>query len=63
MIPPTQACAPARVRNRVRRMPIDGFLSREQAEDALAARLRDEPQWRYLLRIEEIELASESSPN
>jgi hypothetical protein len=36
---------------------IDVFLSREEAEDALANCLRDEPGWRGLLRVEEIELA------
>jgi hypothetical protein len=37
---------------------IDVFLSRDEAEDALADCLRDEPEWRYLLRIEEIELVA-----
>ena len=42
---------------------IDVFLSRDEAEDALADCLRDEPEWRYLLCVEEIELACGSSPN
>jgi hypothetical protein len=42
---------------------IDVFLRRDDAEDALADCLRDEPEWRSLLRIEEIELACGSSPN
>jgi hypothetical protein len=43
---------------------IDVFLSREKAEDALANCLRDEPEWRGLLRVEEIELAGVAvSPN
>jgi hypothetical protein len=37
---------------------IDVFLSRDEAEGALADCLRDEPQWRYLLRVEEIELVA-----
>jgi hypothetical protein len=37
---------------------IDVFLSREDAEDALAGCLRDEPEWQWLLRIEEIELVA-----
>lgn len=37
---------------------IDVFLNRDEAEDALAGCLRDEPDWRYLLRIEEIELVA-----
>lgn len=41
---------------------IDVFVSRDRAEDALAACLRDEPEWRHLLRIEEIELIA-GSPN
>jgi hypothetical protein len=35
---------------------IDVYLTREEAEAALADCLRDEPEWRDLLRIEEIEL-------
>jgi hypothetical protein len=42
---------------------IDVFLSRDEAEDALADCLRDEPEWSYVLRVEEIELAGGSSPN
>ena len=37
---------------------IDVFLSREEAKEALAGCLRDEPDWRSLLRIEAIELAT-----
>jgi hypothetical protein len=42
---------------------IDVFLSRDEAEDALADCLRDEPELRYLLRVEEIELTGATSPN
>jgi hypothetical protein len=35
---------------------IDLYLTHEKAEEALADCLRDEPEWRDLLRIEEIEL-------
>jgi hypothetical protein len=43
---------------------IDLFLNREDAERALADCLRDEPQWREQLRIEEVELAgTPASPN
>jgi hypothetical protein len=45
------------------RAAIDVFLSREQAEEALADCLRDEPQWQGLLRVEEIELEALSSLN
>jgi hypothetical protein len=42
----------------------DVFLSREEAEDVLAGCLRDEPDWQWLLRVEEIELAGvAASPN
>jgi hypothetical protein len=36
---------------------IDVFLRREDAEEALADCLHNEPQWQGLLYIEEIELA------
>jgi hypothetical protein len=41
------------------------FLRREDAEQALADCLADEPEWRGLLRIKELELgsATELSPN
>jgi hypothetical protein len=39
------------------REAIDLFLSTEEAEQALADCLRDEPAWRGLLWIEEVELA------
>ena len=43
---------------------IDLFLAREDAEQALADCLRDEPGWRGLLWIEEVELAgTPPSPN
>jgi len=46
------------------REAIDVFLIREDAERALADCLRDEPGWRGLLWIEEIELAgAPPSPN
>jgi hypothetical protein len=35
---------------------IDVYLARAEAEQALADCLHDEPAWRDLLRIEEIEL-------
>jgi hypothetical protein len=35
---------------------IDVFLSEQEARDALAGRLRDEPEWRGLLRVVEVEL-------
>ena len=37
---------------------IDLFLTEQDAQRALADCLRDEPEWRYLLRIEEIELVA-----
>jgi hypothetical protein len=36
--------------------PIELFLWREDAERTLAEVVRDEPSWRFLFRIEEIEL-------
>ena len=46
------------------REAIDLFLSREDAEQALADCLRDEPGWRGSLWIEEVELAgAPPSPN
>jgi hypothetical protein len=44
---------------------IEMFLRREDAEDALADCLADEPEWRGLLRIKELELggATETSLN
>jgi hypothetical protein len=46
------------------REAIDVFLTREDAERALADCLRDEPGWRGLLWIEEVELAGKPpSPN
>jgi len=45
------------------RAAIDVFLSRDEAEQALADCLRDEPQWQGLLHVEEIELEVLSSLN
>lgn len=43
---------------------IDVFLTRADAERALAGCVRDEPEWRWTLRVEEIELAGNPpSPN
>ncbi len=43
---------------------IDVFLSNEEAQRALEDCLRDEPEWRDLLRVEEIDLEySRSSMN
>jgi hypothetical protein len=43
---------------------IDLFLSEQDAQHALEGCVRDEPEWRELLRVEEIELAdAELSPN
>jgi hypothetical protein len=43
---------------------IDVFVRREEAEDALRDCVADEPEWRGLLRVEEIEFADASrSPN
>jgi hypothetical protein len=43
---------------------IDVYLTNEEAQRALEECLRDEPEWRDLLRVEEIELAGASlSPN
>jgi hypothetical protein len=39
---------------------IDVFLSRERAEESLSDCLRDEPEWRGQLLLEEIELAGAS---
>lgn len=46
------------------REAIDVFLTRKDAEEALADCLRDEPGWRGFLWIEEVELAgAPPSPN
>jgi hypothetical protein len=43
---------------------IDVFLSKEDAQRALADCLRDEPDWRGLLRVEEVELSGATlAPN
>ena len=43
---------------------IELYITEEDARRALEDCLRDEPQWRGLLRVEELELASASdSPN
>jgi hypothetical protein len=42
---------------------IDVFLSAADAERALEECMKDEPDWRGLLRIEEIELAASFSVN
>jgi hypothetical protein len=43
---------------------IDVYLCEEDAQRALEDCLRDEPDWRGLLRVEELKLASASdSPN
>jgi hypothetical protein len=39
---------------------IDLFLTEEEAQRALEGCLRDEPEWRGLLRIEALELTSAS---
>ena len=41
---------------------IDLYLGEQDAQHALDDCLRDEPQWRGLLRVEEIDL-SDTSPN
>lgn len=47
------------------REAIDMFVRREDAKDALADCLADEPEWRGLLRIKELEVgrATETSLN
>lgn len=45
------------------REAIDVFLSRQEAERALADCLRDEPGWQGLLHVEEIELEALASQN
>lgn len=40
---------------------IDLFVRREDAERALKGCLRDEPDWKGLLRIEQVELAAGSA--
>jgi hypothetical protein len=42
---------------------IDVFLSDGDAERALAECLRDEPEWRGLLRVREIELEPLAAPS
>jgi hypothetical protein len=42
---------------------IDVFLSSEDAQRALDGCLRDEPEWRHVLRVEEITLEASVSPN
>ena len=43
---------------------IDLYLCEQDAQQALEDRLRDEPEWRGLLRIEEVEFSGASlSPN
>jgi hypothetical protein len=42
---------------------IDIFLCDADAQRALEDCLRDEPEWRSLLRVEEIELEASLSPN
>jgi hypothetical protein len=43
---------------------IDVYLAEEDAQRALEDCLRDEPDWRGLLRVEEIEFsATSTSPN
>jgi hypothetical protein len=39
---------------------IELFPSRGEAEEMLALVLQDEPDWRYVLRVEPLELGSES---
>ena len=41
---------------------IDVYLCEQDAQRALEDGLRDEPQWRGLLRVEEVDL-SDTSPN
>jgi len=42
---------------------IDVYLCKERAKRGLEDCLRDEPQWRGLLAVAELELAIETSPN
>jgi hypothetical protein len=42
---------------------IDLYLCEEDAKRALDDCLRDEPQWRGLLHVAEVELSAETSPN
>jgi hypothetical protein len=42
---------------------IDVFLSEDDADRALAECLRDEPEWRGLLRVQELELDSQAAPS
>jgi hypothetical protein len=42
---------------------IDVYLCEDEAQEALAACLCDEPQWQGLLRIAEIDLTAEITPN
>jgi hypothetical protein len=46
------------------RKAFDVYLAKEHAQRALEDCLRDEPDWRGLLRIEEVELSADPlSPN
>jgi hypothetical protein len=42
---------------------IDVYLCEQDAQQALDDCLRDEPQWRGLLRIMEVDLSTETSQN
>jgi hypothetical protein len=42
---------------------IDLYLSEQDAQRALEDCLRDEPQWRGMLSVAEVELSAENSPN
>ena len=42
---------------------IDVFLAEEDAQRVLEECLRDEPDWRGLLRVEPVEFGNSASPN
>jgi hypothetical protein len=42
---------------------IDVYLCEQDAHQALQDCLRDEPEWRGLLRVEEVELSNAASPS
>ena len=42
---------------------IDVYLCEEDAQRALEDCLRDEPQWRGLLHVAQVELTAETSPD
>ena len=57
----TSGLVPANTAASNRLIPLASHLCKQDAQRALEDCLRDEPQWRGLLRVEEIEL-SDTSP-